>query len=95
MSSRGSAVLDTVRQAGESFKLKMLLRRPAVGVGLEKGSDAMALVSMGCDLGQGFLFGQPMPEQRFIALLQQRVTVRATAVDPAAESGAEPALQPA
>ena len=48
----------------------------AVGIGLEKASDAMALVSMGCDLGQGFLFGQPMPEERFIALLKQRVTVR-------------------
>jgi EAL domain-containing protein (putative c-di-GMP-specific phosphodiesterase class I)/CheY-like chemotaxis protein len=48
----------------------------AVGVGLEKASDAMALVSMGCDLGQGFLLGQPMPEERFIALLKQRVTVR-------------------
>jgi EAL domain-containing protein (putative c-di-GMP-specific phosphodiesterase class I)/CheY-like chemotaxis protein len=48
----------------------------AVGIGLEKASDAVALVSMGCDLGQGFLFGQPMPEERFIALLKQRVTVR-------------------
>ena len=61
----------------------------AVGIGLEKASDAMALVSMGCDIGQGFLFGQPMPEDRFIALLKQRVTVRApkpaaTAVAPAA-----------
>jgi EAL domain-containing protein (putative c-di-GMP-specific phosphodiesterase class I) len=63
----------------------------AVAVGLERASDAMALVNMGCDIGQGFLFGQPMPEQRFIALLKQRVTVRATAVDAAAE----PALQPA
>ena len=49
----------------------------AVGIGLEKASDAMALVSIGCDLGQGFLFGQPMPEERFIALLKQCVTVRA------------------
>jgi EAL domain-containing protein (putative c-di-GMP-specific phosphodiesterase class I) len=60
----------------------------AVGIGLEKASDTMALVSMGCDLGQGFLFGQPMPEERFIALLKQRVTVR-----PA--PAAAPALQPA
>jgi EAL domain-containing protein (putative c-di-GMP-specific phosphodiesterase class I)/CheY-like chemotaxis protein len=63
----------------------------AVGIGLERASDAMALVSMGCDLGQGFLFGQPMPEQRFIALLKQRVTVRPAA----APAQTAPALQPA
>ncbi len=51
----------------------------AVGIGLEKASDVMALVSMGCDLGQGFLLGQPMPEDRFVALLKQRAQVRATA----------------
>jgi len=44
----------------------------AVGVGIERASDALALVSMGCDYGQGFLLGQPMPEDRFIALLRQR-----------------------
>jgi EAL domain-containing protein (putative c-di-GMP-specific phosphodiesterase class I) len=48
----------------------------AVGIGLEHASDAMALLSMGCDLGQGFLLGQPMPEERFIGLLKQRVMVR-------------------
>jgi len=44
----------------------------AVGIGIEKASDALALTSMGCDLGQGFLLGQPMPEDRFISLLRQR-----------------------
>jgi EAL domain-containing protein (putative c-di-GMP-specific phosphodiesterase class I)/CheY-like chemotaxis protein len=44
----------------------------AVGVGIERASDALALVGMGCDYGQGFLLGQPMPEERFIALLRQR-----------------------
>jgi EAL domain-containing protein (putative c-di-GMP-specific phosphodiesterase class I) len=48
----------------------------AVGIGLDKGSDALALTSMGCDLGQGFLLGRPMPEERFVALLKQRATVR-------------------
>jgi EAL domain-containing protein (putative c-di-GMP-specific phosphodiesterase class I) len=68
----------------------------AVGIGLEKASDASALVSMGCDLGQGFLFGQPMPEERFTALLKQRVMVRpAAAVVPAAPPAAAPTLQPA
>ena len=44
----------------------------AVAMGIEKASDAVALVSMGCDYGQGFLLGQPMPEERFISLLRQR-----------------------
>jgi EAL domain-containing protein (putative c-di-GMP-specific phosphodiesterase class I) len=47
----------------------------AVGVGIEKAADALALVSMGCDYGQGFLLGQPMPEERFISLLRQRANV--------------------
>ena len=42
--------------------------RSAVAIGIEKASDALALVSMGCDYGQGFLLGQPMPEERFISL---------------------------
>jgi EAL domain-containing protein (putative c-di-GMP-specific phosphodiesterase class I) len=44
----------------------------AVAIGIEKASDALALVTMGCDYGQGFLLGQPMPEERFISLLRQR-----------------------
>jgi EAL domain-containing protein (putative c-di-GMP-specific phosphodiesterase class I) len=44
----------------------------AVAIGIEKASDAMALTSMGCDVGQGFLLGQPMPEDRFVSLLRQR-----------------------
>ncbi len=46
----------------------------AVAIGIEKASDALALVSMGCDYGQGFLLGQPMPEERFGSLLRQRAT---------------------
>jgi EAL domain-containing protein (putative c-di-GMP-specific phosphodiesterase class I) len=44
----------------------------AVAIGIEKASDALALTSMGCDLGQGFLLGHPMPEERFMSLLRQR-----------------------
>jgi EAL domain-containing protein (putative c-di-GMP-specific phosphodiesterase class I) len=46
----------------------------AVAIGIEKASAALALVSMGCDYGQGFLLGQPMPEERFLSLLRQRAT---------------------
>jgi EAL domain-containing protein (putative c-di-GMP-specific phosphodiesterase class I) len=50
--------------------------RTAVAMGIEKATDAVALVSMGCDLGQGFLLGQPMPEERFISLLRQRAATQ-------------------
>jgi len=50
--------------------------RSAVAVGIEKAADALALVSMGCDYGQGFLLGQPMPEERFISLLRQRAATQ-------------------
>ncbi|HVZ53208.1 MAG TPA: EAL domain-containing response regulator [Pseudolabrys sp.] len=46
--------------------------RSAVAMGIEKAADAVALVTMGCDFGQGFLLGQPMPEERFLSLLRQR-----------------------
>jgi EAL domain-containing protein (putative c-di-GMP-specific phosphodiesterase class I) len=52
----------------------------AVGIGIENASELTALVSMGCDLGQGFLLGQPMPEERFISLLKQRANVRPATV---------------
>jgi EAL domain-containing protein (putative c-di-GMP-specific phosphodiesterase class I) len=45
----------------------------AVATGIEKAADALALMSMACDYGQGFLLGQAMPEERFSALLRQRV----------------------
>ncbi len=50
--------------------------RVAVATGIEKAADAMALVSMGCDFGQGFLLGQPMPEERFVSLLRQRAATQ-------------------
>ncbi len=51
-------------------------RRVAVAIGIEKASDAQALVRMGCNYGQGFLLGQPMPEERFISLLRRRAPAR-------------------
>jgi EAL domain-containing protein (putative c-di-GMP-specific phosphodiesterase class I) len=48
----------------------------AVGVGVEKPADAHALFRMGCDLGQGYLFAQPMAQERFMVLLRQRAAVK-------------------
>ena len=63
---------DSSRLFFYAFDLLALGVLIAVAVGIEKASDAVALVSMGCDYGQGFLLGQPMPEERFLSLLRQR-----------------------
>ena len=47
-----------------------------VAMGIEKAADVVALVSMGCDFGQGYLLGQPMPEERFASLLRQRAATQ-------------------
>jgi EAL domain-containing protein (putative c-di-GMP-specific phosphodiesterase class I) len=57
--------------------------RYVVAVGIEKAADALALVSMGCDYGQGFLLGQPMPEERFVSLLRQRAATQGRILDTA------------
>jgi EAL domain-containing protein (putative c-di-GMP-specific phosphodiesterase class I)/CheY-like chemotaxis protein len=42
-----------------------------VAEGIEKRSELQALTAMGCDVGQGYLFAPPMPQDRLIALLQE------------------------
>jgi EAL domain-containing protein (putative c-di-GMP-specific phosphodiesterase class I) len=44
----------------------------AVGVGIERVDDMKALSTLGCDLGQGFIFGQPMPEEQLVAVMLKR-----------------------
>lgn len=44
----------------------------AVAVGIERLDDMKALATLGCDLGQGFLFGQPMPEEQLVAVMLKR-----------------------
>ncbi|HLH93185.1 MAG TPA: EAL domain-containing response regulator [Xanthobacteraceae bacterium] len=43
-----------------------------VAEGIEKRSELQALTAMGCDMGQGFLFAPPMPQDRLIVLLKEQ-----------------------
>jgi EAL domain-containing protein (putative c-di-GMP-specific phosphodiesterase class I) len=45
----------------------------AVAEGIESSADLQALLMMGCDFGQGVLIAPPMPQERFIDLLRQRM----------------------
>jgi EAL domain-containing protein (putative c-di-GMP-specific phosphodiesterase class I) len=45
----------------------------AVAVGLETAADVAALRDMGCDIGQGNYFCEPMPLEQFAALLKSRL----------------------
>jgi EAL domain-containing protein (putative c-di-GMP-specific phosphodiesterase class I) len=45
----------------------------AVAEGIENAADLQALMVMGCDFGQGVLIAPPMPQERFLDLLRQRV----------------------
>jgi EAL domain-containing protein (putative c-di-GMP-specific phosphodiesterase class I) len=46
----------------------------AVAEGIENAADLQALMVMGCDFGQGVLIAPPMPLERFLDLLRQRVS---------------------
>jgi EAL domain-containing protein (putative c-di-GMP-specific phosphodiesterase class I) len=45
----------------------------AVAEGVENPVDLQALLVMGCDFGQGVLIAPPMPQERFLGLLRQRL----------------------
>jgi EAL domain-containing protein (putative c-di-GMP-specific phosphodiesterase class I) len=53
----------------------------AVAEGVETQTDLQALMVMGCDFGQGVLIAPPMPKERFLELLRQRMN-RSRAASP-------------
>lgn len=59
----------------------------AVAVGIERANDMRVLAAMGCDLGQGFLFGQPVPEGELVSILLQRAVTPDRPARSASESG--------
>jgi EAL domain-containing protein (putative c-di-GMP-specific phosphodiesterase class I) len=63
----------------------------AVAEGVETQADLQALMVMGCDFGQGVLIAPPMPKERFLELLRQRVNrPRGAAPGAATKTGGKP-----
>ena len=54
------------------IKLTHSFGATAVGVGIEHQDELKTLQDLGCDVGQGYLFGRPMSEERFLMLLWDR-----------------------
>jgi len=48
------------------------LKAKAVAVGVEKHADVELLSRIGCDMAQGYAFGEPKPLDDFLALLKRR-----------------------
>jgi EAL domain-containing protein (putative c-di-GMP-specific phosphodiesterase class I) len=57
------AVCKTVVELAHNFRSK------ATAVGIETDKDADMLARLGCDIGQGYLFGKPMSEQELMGLV--------------------------
>ncbi len=57
-------------ELGHRFGLK------TVAEGIERPHEWHKLQGIGCDIGQGYLFGRPMPKAQFIGLLRGRLMGR-------------------
>ena len=54
------------------IEMAHLLQSTAVAIGVETVAQSLALQQMGCDVGQGFLFGHPLPLEQIINIIRQR-----------------------
>ena len=52
------------------------LKSVAVAIGVETSAQAQALEQIGCDVGQGFLYGHPLPLEQLIAMIKQRAAAQ-------------------
>ena len=52
------------------------LQSVAVAIGVETSAQAQALQQIGCDVGQGFLYGHPLPLEQLIAMIKQRAAAQ-------------------
>ena len=60
ISSESEKLVDTILHLAQSFSLSVTAE------GIEDEAVALALTTKGCALGQGYLFGKPMPSSKII-----------------------------
>jgi diguanylate cyclase (GGDEF)-like protein len=76
MEGRGGVIIDTVLSLAHG--LGMLV----VAEGIEGEAQASRLLAMGCDLGQGYFFSEPLPARDVEHLLSVLPRVQAPVVEP-------------
>ena len=64
--AKGGALVEAI------IRLSQTLGLTIVAEGIEYSTQAERLLALGCDLGQGFFFARPMPEDAFVRLVQDR-----------------------
>lgn len=67
LNGRNAAILKAVIDLAHALGTKV------VGIGIERSADVQVLQRMGCDIGQGFVFAQPMYQENFIRRLRAKM----------------------
>jgi predicted signal transduction protein with EAL and GGDEF domain len=66
--------VESTKIVAAVINLSRSLGANAVAEGVESERDVRTLLHLGCRLGQGFLFGEPMPAERLLAATQAAAT---------------------
>jgi PAS domain S-box-containing protein len=64
---------ESRRMIEAALALGQSLRIGTVAKGVQTGEQAEMLFSMGCDLGQGWLYGEPVPLEKLADVAQRRI----------------------
>ena len=70
--SGGPSAADNFQIAHTIISLARHLQLATLAEGIETEAQRQALLSAGCELGQGYLFSRPLPEDDFLAWLDQQ-----------------------
>lgn len=76
-SSQGdAAIIKAIVSLGQGFGLGVIAE------GIESAAEAKALAELGCDEGQGYLFGRAMPFNEFLRHVGKQSTVPTERLSP-------------